>query len=269
MFDDRPIGIFDSGIGGLTVAAALKSLLPNESLCYLGDTARVPYGNKSADVIQSYAHHCARFLTHKDVKLIVVACNTASAYALTHLRKNFDLPIVGVVHAGAELAIKTSSTKKIGVIGTRGTVQSQRYTQVLHELDPSSDCKAIACPLLVPLAEEGMVSHALTETLLREYLHGFANYPMDTLILGCTHYPLFEQNITDLVGDKVQVINSAQAVAKNVMTTLSKRHLMSENKQSPEHAFFVTDSAEEFARVGQHFFGQPLENIMHVDLQIS
>jgi glutamate racemase len=269
VFDDRPIGIFDSGLGGLTVAAALNRQLPDESLCYLGDTARVPYGNKSAHVVKSYTHHCARFLQNKDVKLIVVACNTASAYGLEHLRQTFNVPVVGVVHAGAELAIQTSSTKKIGVIGTRATVQSQRYAEILRELDQTSQCKAIACPLLVPLAEEGMVDHPMTEALLREYLNDFSDYPMDTLILGCTHYPLFEKTITKLVGKDVQVINSAPAVAQSVMANLSERHLMCPDKSGQKHEFYVTDSAEEFARVGERFWGQPLENITHVDLQIS
>lgn len=268
MFDNRTIGIFDSGLGGLTVAAALSAELPNESLTYLGDTARVPYGNKSAEVVKSYAYHCANFLQKQNVKMIVVACNTASAYGLEHLRKNFDIPVVGVVQAGAELALATTTTKNIGVIGTRATIQSRRYEEVLKEIDEESECHSLACPLLVPLAEEGMVEHHLTQALLEEYLAGFNSFPLDTLILGCTHYPLFQGKISSIVGQGVNVINSAHAVAKLVKETLEKEDLCGEN-QEQQHHFYVTDSAEEFARVGKRFWGSELQQITHIDLQTS
>ena len=268
MFDNRTIGIFDSGLGGLTVAAALSTEIPGESLTYLGDTARVPYGNKSAEVVKSYAYHCANFLQQENVKMIVVACNTASAYGLEHLRAHFDIPVVGVVQAGAELALATTATKNIGVIGTRATIQSKRYEEVLKELDEESKCRSVACPLLVPLAEEGMVEHHLTDALIKEYLDGFNSFSLDTLILGCTHYPLFQERISSIVGEDVNVINSAQAVAKLVKETLAAKNICSDS-QEQQHHFYVTDSAEEFARVGKRFWGSELQHITHIDLQTS
>ena len=266
MHDQRPIGIFDSGLGGLTVAAALQEQLPNESLCYLGDTARVPYGNKSADVVKRYAQHCAHFLCKKDIKLLVVACNTASAYGLEHLRQTLDLPVIGVVHAGAALALETSHSKIIGVIGTRATVNSQRYEEVLAKFDNTTQIKAVNCPLLVPLAEEGMIKHPLTEGILREYLSAFAQHPMDTLILGCTHYPLFQQEIKEIVGKEINVINSAQAVAQSVRMALKEKNLLSADSHESHHRFYATDSVEEFKRVGERFLGKELKHVEHVDL---
>jgi glutamate racemase len=213
--DTRPIGIFDSGVGGLTVLAALRRTLPNERFVYLGDTARLPYGTKSAETVIRYALRAANFLVAEGIKLLVVACNTASAAALPALEEALDLPILGVVAPGVRAAL-ASTRGRIGVIGTESTIASEAYPRAVHAVRPQAQVTARACPLFVPLAEEGWFDHPVTQAVAREYLEPFAGGRVDTLILGCTHYPLLKRAIADAVGEGVVLVDSAEAVAAEV-----------------------------------------------------
>lgn len=265
MSSTAPIGVFDSGIGGLTVVAALRRELPHEAVLYLGDTARVPYGTKSADVVRRYALTCSRFLVEQGAKTIVVACNTATAHGLTAIQEQFPLPVVGVIRPGADLAATRSRGRCIGVIGTEGTIDSGRYQAVLKQLAPDAQVFAQPCPLFVPLAEEGMGGHPATRLLAEDYLRPLLRAGIDTLVLGCTHYPLLAPVIRDVVGPDVEIIDSATAVARVVREVLAAHELSSPRKAHPDR-FFATDAGERFARVGRAFLGGTIGDVLHVDL---
>jgi glutamate racemase len=259
-----PIGVFDSGIGGLTVVAALRRALPHEQLIYLGDTARVPYGTKSPDVVRRYTERCARFLIEQGAKLLVVACNTASAHGL-HALEGQATPVVGVVRPGAMLAASRSKTRRIGVIGTEGTVQSKSYQAAIHQALPDAQVFAAACPMFVPLAEEGLGEHPATRLLAEDYLRPLVAHDIDTLVLGCTHYPLLKRIIHDVVGPGVDVIDSAEAVADAVREKLHEHGLASQSRLGVDR-FYATDVAERFARVGRAFLGEAIGEVELVDL---
>ncbi|MFC1609319.1 glutamate racemase [Myxococcota bacterium] len=265
MTDPRPIGVFDSGVGGLTVVAAIRDCLPQESLLYLGDTARVPYGTKSADVVRRYATNCSRFLVDQGAKFLVVACNTASAYAIDALRQSFDLPVVGVVEPGARLAAEATRNRHIGVIGTEGTITSGSYQRALAHLAPGVEVVATPCPLFVPLAEEGMVDHPATRMLAQEYLGPLKAGDIDTLVLGCTHYPILQPLLQEVVGAGVRIIDSATAVAGAVATALAESQLTA-YRRADNDRFFATDVSQRVKRVGQTFLGAGLEHVELVDL---
>jgi glutamate racemase len=263
----RAIGIFDSGVGGLTVLKRIAQRLPQEHLCYLGDTARVPYGTKSADTVIRYARSCAARLTERGIKLLVVACNTASAYALETLASELPVPVVGVVEPGAREAVRRSKSGRIGVIGTAGTVASGAYTRAIAALNPDIHVYSKACPLFVPLAEEGWTRGELPLTVARTYLAKLAARRIDTLVLGCTHYPLLRGPIAEAAGTEVRLVDSAQETSKAVEAVLRESGLLREVTSPGTHHFLVSDSPASFARVGARFLGHPLMGVEWVDVQ--
>jgi glutamate racemase len=256
----RPIGIFDSGIGGLTVVAALRALLPHEDLIYLGDTGRYPYGTKSADVVRRYSFENTEFLVDKDIKLLVVACNTSTAVALDALQARYEIPVVGVVEPGAAAAAKATRNRKVGVIATEGTIRSGEYTRALRRLRADLEIYTRACPLFVPLAEEGWVDNEVAELAARQYLGSLAQSGIDTLILGCTHYPLLRTVIRKIIGAGVRLIDSGVVTATVVEQVLGERKLRRASRAGTD-SFFVTDAPERFMKVGARFLGAPVDAV--------
>lgn len=244
--NNAPIGVFDSGVGGLTVVREIMEQLPNEKIVYFGDTARVPYGNKSADTVIRYSEQIVRFLLSKGAKTIVIACNTASAYALEAVKKQFSVPILGVVKPGAKAAAEATKNGKIGVIATEATIRSGIYHEFLKKTDPQVTVYGKACPLFVPLVEEGWVENdEITEAVARRYLQELCNVGIDSLVLGCTHYPMLRPVIQKIVGDGVCLVNPAVETARELKYLLEEEHLLCE-KNAPEHEFYVSDGAERF-----------------------
>jgi glutamate racemase len=252
---DQPIGIFDSGLGGLTVVRQLRRLLPCERLIYLGDTARVPYGNKSQKTIQRFSREDTLFLLRKRVKLVVVACNTSTALAYDHLREKFDCPFIGVVRPGAEAAVRQTRSRRIGVIATSATVQSGAYEKQVRRLNPGCRVFSNACPLLVPLVEEGWGNTSLTRDIIRHYLRKLLARGIDTLILGCTHYPLLKPAIRQVVGGRVRLVDSAENCAIAVRSHLRQNNLETERRGRGKLELFVTDRPHSFSRSARLFLG--------------
>ena len=266
MSSELPIGIFDSGIGGLTVARQIHQLMPNEDLVYLGDTARVPYGTKSPGTVVRFACEDTQFLLQQNVKAVVVACNTCSAWALPMLERKFKIPIFGVIIPGVLDALAKSRSGRIGIIGTNATIRSKAYSNGLIARLESAAVFARACPLLVPLVEEGWLNHPVTSTVLHEYLEPILKHRIDTLILGCTHYPLLKRAIRKLVGTKVVLVDSAEACAQYVRNQIRERDLLSRKKRAGVIQPFVTDETDQFASLAKRFFGLPTEPPWKVDL---
>lgn len=254
MNKEAPIGVFDSGIGGLTVAKEIMNELPAESIIYFGDTARVPYGNKSQETIISYSRQIARFLVSQEVKAIVVACNTASAMALETIKKEFDIPFIGVVKPGAKAAAMATRNKKIGVIGTEGTIASGLYEEFLKKTSPEVEVYGKACPLFVSLAEESWLEDPITLAIAERYLAPLKEREIDTLVLGCTHYPLLRNVIGTVMGEQVTLVNPAYETAKELKYVLEDNHILREEDKehtkntSVAHRFYVSDGAEKFRR---------------------
>ena len=242
---NAPIGVFDSGVGGLTVAREIMRQLPEESIVYFGDTARVPYGSKSKETVISFSRQIVRFLMEKQVKAIVIACNTASAYALSTVAAETDIPVIGVIEPGARTANLTTRNKKIGIIATEGTVRSGTYLKILKEINPELQVFQKACPLFVPLVEEGWLYDSITVEIADRYLHELLSYGIDTLVLGCTHYPLISRTIHKVVGDGVKLVNPAYEAAKELDIILEKNGIRTTGSE-PEHRFYVSDSVERF-----------------------
>ena len=241
------IGVFDSGVGGLTVVSEIMTQLPDESIVYFGDTARVPYGNKSRETVTRYSEQIIRFLLTQNVKAIVVACNTASSFALSTVTEEFDIPILGVVEPGARTAISATRSGKIGVIGTEGTVSSEVYTRAILEKAPGLTVSGKACPLFVPLVEEGWVRDSITREVATRYLSPLMDQDIDTLILGCTHYPLLKPLIGELMGPSVALVNPAFETAKDLKQLQEREDLLRDGRSSGEqYRFFVSDSAKRF-----------------------
>ena len=247
----RPIGVFDSGIGGLTVVAALRALLPNESIFYLGDTARVPYGGKSAATVQRYSLEIAGMLLGENAKTVVVACNTASALALPRLEETLPVTVTGVILPGARAAVEKTRSGHIGVIGTRATIASGAYERALRSLKPDIRVTARACPLLVPLIEEGWLESPITDEIILQYLAPLMNDGVDTLVLGCTHYPLLRNAIARLVGDKIALVDSAQNCALAVRDLLQRENLCASTTAGGQLQVALTDPPDAFLRVAR------------------
>jgi len=256
--DARPIGIFDSGIGGLTVLHEIERLLPAEDLIYLGDTARVPYGTKSRETVIRYSLENSRFLLSMDVKAVVAACNSASAVSIPELRSSFNIPILGVIEAGVEEAMRSTNGGNIGVIGTHATIESGRYDELLKQKG-AKNVVSKACPLFVPLAEEGWTDNPVAEQIARIYLEPFKGNGVDTLILGCTHYPLLQNVIGKVCGPDVVLVNSAHAAALKLKDTLEQKGLVNESG-SGNQKFYVTDSEKRARIVGSRFLGRDLSD---------
>jgi len=265
----RPIGIFDSGIGGLTVLKEIFDKLPNENTIYLGDTARVPYGNRSPETVTRYSFENTRFLSSKDVKILVLACNTASSISLSEVRRSFPVPVVGVIEPGAKAAVAATNKKRIGVIGTEATVRSSSYTRAIHAIDPSIDVFGIPCPLFVPLVEEGWTDGQITEMVANRYLSGMRAKDIDTLVLGCTHYPLLKHVLSTIMGNGVTLIDSAIETAHEISAILDAQGLMNIPGQPVRHQFYVTDSPQKFLSVGERFLGRTIENIEKIQLEME
>src|SRR5262249_13861933 len=252
MSDARPIGVFDSGIGGLTVVKALRDLLPDENISYLGDTARVPYGNKSAETVERYSLELANFLTRKNAKVIVVACNTVSSVSIPKLRANFKVPVVGVIEPGAQAAIATTRNRHVGVIGTRATIRSGAYENALRALNIHVRVTSQACPLLVPLIEEGLLSDKLTDQAIARYLDPMLAAGVDTLVLGCTHFPLLAPAIARRLGQEVKLVDSAQNCATAVRNLLDRQSLRAAALNDGELRVALTDAADSFLEIARN-----------------
>jgi len=266
MPDSRPIGVFDSGLGGLTVAKAIKEKLPNENIVYLGDTARVPYGNKSTLLVTGYATQITNFLLGENAKLIVVACNTASALALPALQSEFLVPILGVIIPGSQAAVHATRNKHVGVIGTTATINSNAYTQALREIESSIQITTQACPLFVPLVEEGWLNGPVPSEITASYLKNINVENVDTLILGCTHYPLLKPMIQDIVNDNTVLIDSAETVAEEVAIILIEKKMSADSSNKGLLKCFVTDSPIQFENIAKRFLGYSLNNVQTVPI---
>ena len=264
-----PVGVFDSGVGGLTVAREIMRQLPNENLVYFGDTARVPYGSKSRDNIIRYSRQIIHFLKTKGVKAIVIACNTASALALDVVREESDIPIIGVVEPGARAALQITQTKKIGGIGTEATVQSAMYGKIIKGLDPTVSVIGKACPLFVPLVEEGFAKHKVTEEIIDYYLASMKHSDIDSLILGCTHYPLLRSRIRAYMGDKIQLVNPAYETAMDLKYILKESGMENAGKEG-EHAtysFYVSDAADKFKQFANSILPYDIETTQQINIE--
>jgi len=261
-----PLGVFDSGIGGLTVAHALFERLPAESVIYFGDTARVPYGPKSPDTVRRYSAEILAHLLQRGVKMVVVACNTSTAHALEHLRERSPVPVVGVIKPGARAAVRASVSGCIGVIGTQGTIASGAYERAILALRSDARVHARACPLFVPLVEEGWFDHPATELIAREYLEPLRAARVDTLVLGCTHYPLIKPLLGRVLGPDVRLIDSAEETAAAVRDELTRRGLLAPPGGPAAHQFVVSDDEPRFRAVGARFLGERLRRVDVVPL---
>lgn len=262
---NAPIGVFDSGLGGLTVVHALKQQLPNESIIYFGDTARVPYGTKSPETVIHFSRQIIKFLINKDVKMVVVACNTASALALTTLKKQNSIPIIGVIEPGAKAAVKLTQNNHIGVIGTTATIRSNAYTTALINMDSELIISSVACPLFVPLVEEGWTDETVTGMIAEIYLKPLTANRVDTIILGCTHYPIIKTMIQNTLPSSVKLVDSADAVSEKTEEILLQHNAMSESKRSYLTSY-VTDLPQKFEELGKRFLGERLTNVTLVHL---
>ncbi|MDE5777687.1 MAG: glutamate racemase [Lachnospiraceae bacterium] len=243
---NNPIGVFDSGVGGLTVAREIMRQLPNEDLVYFGDTARVPYGSKSKKTVLKYSRQIVRFLLTKNVKAIVAACNTASALALDEIAAEIDIPIIGVVKPGAKMAVETTKTGNVGVIGTESTVKSGIYNDYIRELNSDITVVSKACPLFVPLVEEGLLEDRVTDDIVGRYLHEMKEYKVDSLVLGCTHYPLIRNTIKRYMGENVNLVNPAFETAKSLKEMLTEQKLLNEEMHKPQYEYYVSDGVDKF-----------------------
>ncbi|MEY2498895.1 MAG: glutamate racemase [Verrucomicrobiota bacterium] len=249
--NSQPIGVFDSGIGGLTVVSALRTLLPNESIFYLGDTARVPYGGKSAATVQRYSLEIGAMLLRENAKTVVVACNTASALALPQLTATLPVTVTGVIQPGAQAAIAATRNGHVGVIGTRATINSGAYERALRSLDPKVQVSARACPLLVPLIEEGWLQTTITDEIIMQYLGPLMEEGIDTLVLGCTHYPLLREAMARLLGDRITLVDSAQNCANAVRELLLRENLCASGTKAGRLQVALTDQPDSFLRVAR------------------
>jgi glutamate racemase len=267
MEKEKPIGVFDSGIGGLTVVKRIVSYLPLEDIVYFGDTARVPYGSKSNDTIIEYGLQDAKFLMHKNIKALVVACNTVSSVALNNLKDSFDIPIIGMIEPGAKMASLETKNKRVGVIGTRSTISNQAYSKKIKSIDPSIHIFERACPLFVPLAEEGWTNHTATYEIAREYLKEFIKIGVDTLVLGCTHYPILAEVIQNIVGKDVKLIDSGIAAAESVKEELDRYNLHSNKSSQGNQSFYVSDIPMKFKELAELFLGKPISEVQKIEIE--
>ena len=262
----QAIGIFDSGVGGLTVLREIIGALPQEDTIYFGDTARVPYGTKSPETVARYSREITSFLVRRDIKLLVVACNTASAVALGALKREFSIPVVGVIEPGARRAVEVTRSGRIGVIGTAGTIKSSAYTRAIKRLDPAAEVLTRACPLFVPLAEEGWTDNQVARLTAQSYLQELKDAGVDTLVLGCTHYPLLKPIIAETMGPGVALVDSAEETARTVAEILAKKKLLRPVTEHGNHHYYVSDIPAGFIRVGNRFLGGRLGDVYQVNL---
>jgi glutamate racemase len=265
--DSRPIGVFDSGIGGLTVVKEIMNLLPNENIVYFGDTARVPYGTKSKETVTRYSFQCIKFLLENKVKAIVVACNTASASSLDIAKQSFDIPIIGVVEPGAIAACDMTKANKIGIIGTEGTVSSGAYEKAINIINNEVKIALRACPLFVPIVEEGWQESEIASLTAKEYLNELKDSGIDALVLACTHYPLLQNTIGKLMGSEIKLVNPAFETAKALKQMLTESDIQNSSNPAVEYQFFVSDNPVKFKKVGENFLQRPINHVEKIDIE--
>ena len=267
---EKAIAVFDSGIGGLTVAGEIARRMPEENIIYLGDTARLPYGSKSKETVIKYARKCVDFLISYDIKVIVIACNTVSSVALEDLRSRYDVPIIGVVEPGARAAVNISKNFRIGILGQEQTIKSKSYNHAIKKLVPHARIFSLSSPLLVPLAEEGWVDNDVAELVVCKYIEPMLKNSIDTLILGCTHYPLFKNTIARVIqgqfGKNIALVDSAVTLSEELKILLEEKQIKNINKNEGQRIFFVTDLPERFYKRTSLFFGSPFHNLEQVDI---
>ena len=270
MNSSAPIGVFDSGVGGLTVVREIMRQIPNERIVYFGDTARVPYGSKSKETVTRYSRQIIRFLKTQDVKAIVIACNTASAYALDEIEQEMDIPTIGVVKPGARVALDATRNGKIGVIGIEATINSQIYERYIKEHDTNAEVIGKACPLFVPLVEEGLLNDPVTDEIAMRYLSGLIDSGIDTLVLGCTHYPLIRETVGRVMGEGVTLVNPAYETARELRGMLEAERMLNETKPelgTNRYRFFVSDAADKFIRFANSIikYGVLSAKLIHIE----
>lgn len=264
--DNRAIGIFDSGVGGLTVMREVMEQLPYENLIYFGDTARIPYGSRSVQTIKKYAFQCASFLKSKDVKTIVIACNTASSIALDLLEKSFDIPVIGVIEPGARSAAAATKNGRIGVIGTLATINSNSYQTKIMEYNRDAEVIGIPCPLFVPIIEEGWEYSQVAELTAETYLVELKEHDVDALVLGCTHYPILRYTIKKIIGPDVKLVNPAFETARDLKRILAEKNILNENFEKPNYEYFASDAPERFRRIGGNFLKKEIDNLTEITI---
>lgn len=265
---NKPIGVFDSGVGGLTVASEIFRQLPNEQVIYFGDTGRFPYGIRSADVIRRFARQNVNFLLEQDVKMVVVACNTASAHALDYIKQIYNIPMIGVLEPGAKAAVNATINRRIGVIGTEGTIASSSYTKAIKAIFPTVNVFGLACPLFVSLVESGYIYKEATYLIAQDYLERMKKKNIDTLVLGCTHYPPLKNVIASVMGPKVRLIDSASETARAVKATLQETGMTATRKSIPTHRFFVSDTPERLKALSKVFLDKPISKVTKIDIEL-
>ena len=271
MTKDTPIGLFDSGVGGLTVFREVVRLLPGEDVVYFGDVGRYPYGGRSREIITQFTRQDIAFLQEHNVKFIICACNSASSVALEEVQKDYEIEIIGVIEPGAKAAVKKTKNGRIGVIGTQATIGSNAYARVIHSLSPEVKVFSLACPLFVPLAEEGYIDKPATHEIARDYLRAMHDVEIDTLVLGCTHYPLLKAVIADVMGDGVTLIDSGEEAAREALQRLTNTNLLRVDSPAAatrkgEYKFYVSDVPEKFANIAARFLGHQIEKTTRVDI---
>ncbi|MFB0525853.1 MAG: glutamate racemase [bacterium] len=264
---ERPVGVFDSGVGGLTVVNQLFRILPQEDIIYFGDTAHLPYGSKSEEAVTRYSLQITNFLRTQKAKIIVVACNTASSFALSSLTENIEIPVIGVIEPGAQAAIDATRNSKIGIIGTEGTIKSRAFEEALKKIDKNVKVFSRACPLFVPLVEEGWLDEPETSQIAEKYLSPLKNEDIDTLILGCTHYPLLKELISRIMGREISLIDTAEATARAVERKLGEKNLLRKGSRKAVYKFFVSDDPDKFLQLGRRFLKKNIEKAERVNLE--
>ncbi|MFO7153668.1 MAG: glutamate racemase [Caldicoprobacter oshimai] len=265
--DHRPIGVFDSGLGGLTVVKELMAQLPNENIVYFGDTARLPYGTRSKETIIKYSMQCIRFLLTQNIKAVVIACNTASSMALDAVKEVFDIPIIGVVEPGAAAAVRATRNGKVGIIGTEATVQSGSYSRTIAGMNANIHTCSVACSLFVPIVEEGWSDTPIAYLTAEKYLAPLREWGADTLILGCTHYPLLINTISKVMGPDVALINPAVDTAQEVKRILEQRGMLNESDKEPQYLYYLSDFSQRFKQIGSRFLNREIEYAGKVDIE--
>ncbi|MDR1773814.1 MAG: glutamate racemase [Clostridioides sp.] len=265
---NRPIGVFDSGLGGLTVLKEIKKILPNEDIVYFGDTARVPYGPRSKEAVKKYTFQAINFLMEKDVKAIVIACNTATARALSEAKEQYDIPIIGVIEAGARTAAYTTKNNIVGVIGTDGTIRSKAYEREIAKINKDIKIVDKACPLFVPIAEEGWANNEVAKLTAKIYLEELINKDIDCLVLGCTHYPILMRTIGETVGEKIILVNPAKETAKDLKKTMQEKNILNNTQRTQaKYEYYVSDIPDKFYVIAKEFIDQDIENVEKIEIQ--
>lgn len=266
---NSPIGVFDSGVGGLTVVREIMRQMPEEKMVYFGDTARVPYGTKSKDTIVRYTRQNIRFLMTQDVKAIVIACNTATAFALETVEQELEIPVIGVIHAGAKTAVKATRNGKIGIIGTEGTIRSGVYTKMMEEMKEDIEVIGKSCPLFVPLVEEGLLHDSVTDEIASRYLSELKGKFIDTLVLGCTHYPLLRSTVGRVMGPEVTLVNPAYETALELKQVLSESHLLNDTVDpfQDKYHFYVSDLAEKFTNFASSILPDQIKQTKKINIE--